>query len=148
MALPNQTWLNLPEWALPVAQSNGSLHINTARNRLWYVGGGDVSANRPEVYTTRINGDGGLAGWRTAGVLPKGMAFHGAVMTDDNWLFLLNGLTNSPTNALYAVRVGPEGEFDTPVTNLGSLDIALSEPVVVQHDKWLYVLGGNDGAVI
>lgn len=141
-----QNWVSYPDRKLPQALTNGTLHVMQDGRRLVYVGGTTASAATgvPEVYTTKLQGDGSPAGWKLAGSLPKAMAFHSAVLTDNNWLYMLNGTAVSPTTPMYAVKLDNDGNFVGTVKDVGSIDAALSSPAMVLAGQWLYVIGGND----
>lgn len=147
MAILNQSWAAPVDSKLPLALTNGTLHVGPSGARLFYVGGTSNAATTgtPDVYTAQIQGDGSLAPWRLSGSLPKGFAFHSSAMVGD-WLYVLNGTTISPTNPLYAVRIDSEGKFVGTAKEVGSMDVSLSSPVIVVDGQWMFVIGGNDAA--
>lgn len=145
-SLLTQNWVTYADRKLPQAISNGTLHVTQDGKRLVHVGGATAGAVNgiPEVYTTKLQGDGVPQGWRIAGSLPKGTAFHESVLTDNGWLYVLNGTTNAPTTPMYAVKIDNDGNFVGTVKDLGSIDIGLSTPAMVLNGQWLYVIGGDD----
>lgn len=147
-SLLTQNWVTYPDRKLPQAITNGTLHVTQDGKRLVYVGGTTAGAATgiPEVYTTKLQGDGSPAGWTVSGVLPKAMAFHSSVLTDNGWLYVLNGTAVSPTTPMYAVKLDNEGQFVGTVKDLGSIDAGLGTPAMVLVGQWLYVIGGNDAA--
>ena len=147
-------------WVAPISQ-DGTIGVWTsgpklpgqragmgyaANDRFVFISGGKDSAQKTvgDVFSARINGDGKLGEWKSAGTIP-GPRFHHATLVDGQFLYVVGGL-----EAAVSVPVVLRGRLAADGTisqwdSLAPLPRPRSHQSMFVHDRYLYLVGGLDG---
>ena len=109
-------WVSQP--SVPITSANASgiyLHTSVANGYLYVLGGlvDDGSFVWSNVYFTKINADGTLAGWNQTTSLPQGLSFFGAVAAGGQILAMGGENNTSLVNVFYNATVMGDGSLGT-----------------------------------
>lgn len=100
-------WASDVSLPAPVASAQAILTVN----RVYLIGGvGSAGSDLNTTYTAPINPDGTLGAWAAGPLLPTGLSYSSAVITNSR-VFLLGGRinNNTQTNSIYTCPINADG---------------------------------------
>jgi hypothetical protein len=116
---------------------------------LYVLGGATNAAGQPTgtIYRGALNADGSVSTWSAAGALPTAVHSLGAVIFHGD-LYVAGGASNGnvPVTAVYRARIGTDGTLGAWQA-LPALPSARAYHAMLSFGEYLYVLGGDGGAV-
>ncbi len=128
---------------LPSALSHSSAIVT--RNRVFLLGGHNVSATISTIFTAPINADGTLGTWTTAGDLPSALTISSVIVTG-NRVFLLGGHNGSAViSTIFTAPINADGTLGT-WTTAGNLPSALHSSSAIVTRNRVFLLGGWNGS--
>ena len=145
-------WVAQPPLPVPNDTHYGSgifAHASVANGFLYMLGGlidggTQISAN---VYYTKINADGTLAGWNQTTPMPQGLCFFGAV-TAGGRVFVIGGSNGSSTvNPFYNATVMGDGSLSSWLIGT-PLPQQLEGLAAAVSDAYIFVSGGLSATAV
>lgn len=137
------TWT--PTTPLPNNLSQGG--AVTVGDWIYFMGGRNSSGIKQEVYYAPLNPDGTIGNWDTSSVSLPNPTFAFGIVSYDNHIVIVGGVTGSVTNKVYITTVNPADGSISPWTEIASLpgpQNGQNHTVLIGNK--IIVVGGGDNS--
>jgi hypothetical protein len=127
--------------------SRRSAGIAFANGYFYSVGGAATGAGDTTVYYAKVNSDGTFATAATTTALPNTRAYLGVTVANGYIYAMGGGDGTTEQNTIYYAQLGATGTIGSWTTDSTTLTAPMDSMGVVQHNGYIYTLGGWDGSV-